>query len=132
MADESDEEVVAYGIKTVVHAHTATGRRPSKEDLDRLSEKERVRIQTLFDLLADTGRISNKQKFKQLDGTNLYEFIHRDIRFLCFWDSGGRVVLTNMFRKRGQKTPKREIDRGEEIRKEHQAILKAHERGGAP
>lgn len=129
-SDDEEAPVVAQGIKAIICATTASGKQPAQDDLDALSEKDRVRIQALFDLLADTGLISNKEKFKKLDGTDLYEFRNREIRFLCFWDAAGRLALTHMFRKGGQKAPKRELKRANDIMAEHQARVRQVALGG--
>jgi phage-related protein len=41
------------------------------------------------------------------------------IRILCFQDEGNLVVLTNCFLKKTQKTPKKEINKAEKLKKEY-------------
>ena len=56
----------------------------------------------------------NERKFKHLTGTDqLFEFKVEADRILCFFFVGRRLIVTHGFRKAGDKTPKREIDRAE-------------------
>lgn len=63
--------------------------------------------------------------FKKLSGTDLWEFrtLYNGIqyRLLAFWDKDGKtyVITTHGFVKREQKTPQKEIQRAQEIRKEY-------------
>ena len=41
----------------------------------------------------------------------------KSIRILCFQDEGNLVILTNCFLKKTQKTPKKEIDKAEKLKK---------------
>jgi phage-related protein len=38
---------------------------------------------------------------------------------LCFFDGGNLIVLTNCFVKKTQKTPRKEIKLGEQLKKEY-------------
>ena len=73
----------------------------------------------LFSRLADQGRIYNEKKFKHLTGTDqLFEFKVNNGRVISFFFFGKRIILTHGFIKKGIKTPKREIERAEKIKKE--------------
>lgn len=68
----------------------------------------------LFSRMGDTGKIWNERKFKHLAETDqIFEFKVEADRILCFFFVGRRLILTHGFRKAGDKTPKREIDRAE-------------------
>lgn len=87
--------------------------------LESLSEKEQAQLAALFQRLADTGKIWNEQKFKHLEGSsNIFEFKANDNRVLCFFFVGRRVILTHGFKKRQRKTPKGEIERAENLKRE--------------
>ena len=65
----------------------------------------------------------DKDLFKKLDGTDIWEFrtLYKGIqyRLLAFWDTDAEtlVIATHGFVKRTQKTPSKEINKAEAIRK---------------
>lgn len=63
--------------------------------------------------MEDTGTIWNERKFKHLtEMDQIFEFKVEADRILCFF-IGRRLILTHGFRKSGDKTPTREIERAE-------------------
>ncbi len=50
-------------------------------------------------------------------GSNIY-------RIFCFFDKGNLVVLFNGFQKKGQKTPRKEIELAEQLKAEYFAAKK--------
>ncbi len=69
--------------------------------------------------------VKDTEVFKKLTGTNIWEFrtIHcgNCYRLLSFWDARTNtlIVATHGFVKKSDKTPKREIDKAEMLRKEY-------------
>lgn len=66
-----------------------------------------------------------KTYLKHLEGTDgLYEirikFTSNIYRIFCFFDKGKLVVLANGFRKKSQKTPKKEVVKALAIKKEYE------------
>lgn len=65
----------------------------------------------------------DKDLFKKLDGTDIWEFrtLYKGIqyRLLAFWDTDAEtlVIATHGFVKKTQKTPSKEINKAEVIRK---------------
>ena len=65
----------------------------------------------------------DKDLFKKLDGTDIWEFrtLYKGIqyRLLAFWDTDADtlVIATHGFVKKTQKTPSKEINKAEAIRK---------------
>lgn len=65
----------------------------------------------------------DKDLFKKLDGTDIWEFrtLYKGIqyRLLAFWDTDAEtlVIATHGFAKKTQKTPSKEINKAEAIRK---------------
>lgn len=87
---------------------------PAEDWLEQLSVAAQQKFAALFVRMGDTGKIWNERKFKHLTGTNqLFEFKVEADRILCFFFVGRRLIVTHGFRKAGDKTPKREIDRAE-------------------
>ena len=71
------------------------------------------------------GKIWNERKFKHLTETDqIFEFKVEADRILCFFFIGRRLILTHGFRKAGDKTPKREIDRAEACKKDFEGRVK--------
>ena len=65
----------------------------------------------------------DKDLFKKLDGTDIWEFrtLYKGIqyRLFAFWDTDAEtlVIATHGFVKKTQKTPSKEINKAEAIRK---------------
>ena len=65
----------------------------------------------------------DKDLFKKLDGTDIWEFrtLYKGIqyRLLAFWDTDAEtlVIATHGFVKKTQKTPSKEINKAEAIKK---------------
>ncbi len=92
---------------------------PAKEFIERLDESEQRRLDTLFRRMADTGKIFNREQFKQVEG-KIYGFKRYQTRVACFRIEN-RWVLTHGFTKKGDGWRKSEIERAERIMKEHLA-----------
>lgn len=93
------------------------------EFYNKQNKKVKIKIQYVFELIKQVERVP-KKFLKYLSGTNgLYEVrieYQSDIyRIFCCFDEGKLVVLFNGFQKKTQKTPKKEIKKGERIMKEY-------------
>lgn len=91
--------------------------------LDTLPIKAKTKI--LYNVrLVESGH-QDVDIFKKLDGTNLWEFrtLYSGIKYrlLAFFDKDSKalIITTHGFIKKSQKTPSKEIDRAEAIRKEY-------------
>jgi phage-related protein len=68
--------------------------------------------------------ILTKKFLKHIEGTDgLFEIRvssgQNEFRIFCFFDSGMLVILLSGFKKKNQKTPKKEIDRALKLMKEY-------------
>ena len=69
--------------------------------------------------------VKDKEIFKKLEGSNIWEFrtLHSGncYRLLSFWDTrtDTLIVATNGFMKKTGKTPKKEIEKAETLRKDY-------------
>ncbi len=86
-------------------------------------KKVQEKIEYVLDLVRFEKQVPVKF-FKYLDNTNgIYEIrvltTFKNIRILCFLDQGELVVLTNCFFKKTQKTPPKEIEKADRLRKEY-------------
>jgi phage-related protein len=96
---------------------------PAKVFLEDLDEKSRNKV--LFNVWK-AREINDPELFKKLSG-EIWEFRthfnNNQIRFLAFWDkTGGNqtlVIVTHGYIKKAQKTPKREIERAVQLRREY-------------
>lgn len=87
--------------------------------LESQSSEVQQKFAALFTWMGDQGRIFNEKKFKHLSGTDqIFEFKADDGRVLCFFFVGRRLILTHGFNKKGDKTPKNEIEMAEKLKAE--------------
>lgn len=95
-----------------------------------LPEKARKKI--TYNLLRVEGGEMNKDLFKKLGDTHIWEFrtLFNGVcfRLFSFWDTEREtlVIATHGMLKKTQKTPKKEIRKAEEIRREY-FIQKNHD-----
>lgn len=97
------------------------GTEPAKEFILSLDTKMRAKMLRTIMLLADNGPLLREPYSKSLDG-GIFELrvkVGSDIsRVLYFFFVGRRVILTNGFVKKTQKTPAAEIERAKHYRDE--------------
>ncbi len=107
---------------------TSSGAGPAEEWLEQLPLAIQQKFAALFARMGDTGKIWNERKFKHLTETDqIFEFKVEADRIMCFFFVGRRLILTHGFRKAGDKTPKREIERAETYKQEFEERRK-HEK----
>jgi phage-related protein len=87
------------------------------------SAKVQKKILWTLKIIEDTERIPELY-FKHLTGTDgLYEIRVQSgsdiFRIFCFFDDNNLVVVGHGFQKKTQKTPEKEIDRAEKIKREY-------------
>jgi len=85
--------------------------------------KIQEKIEYVLDLLRFERQVP-KKFYKLLENTDGIREVRvittfKSIRILCFQDEENLVVLTNCFLKKTQKTPKKEIDKAEKLKKEY-------------
>jgi Phage derived protein Gp49-like (DUF891) len=89
--------------------------------VSQLKEQEESKLVNLFEFLLSMGTIKNNEKFKYLTGSKgIFEFKSGSHRILCFILDGlhpKSFVMTHGFKKDKGKTPKKEIDKAEIIKK---------------
>ena len=98
------------------------GTEPVKEFLDSLDVKMRAKMLRTVLLLAENGTQLREPYSKPLDN-GIFELrakVGSDIsRVLYFFMIGKKVILTNGFVKKTQKTPNEEIEKAKQYRKEY-------------
>lgn len=106
------------------------GKEPAKEFLLSLDAKMRAKMVHMIELLRDNGYLLREPYSKHLtDGIfELRAQAGSDIsRVLYFFYTGRKVVLTQGFIKKTQKTPKGEIERAKRYRADY--MMKRREHG---
>jgi phage-related protein len=95
------------------------GNKPAKDFLSSLDKSTYAKFVMLFQKLLESedGKLSNRQKFKKLQGCDIWEFISKPYRIFCFRHQN-TWYLTNGFVKKSNNTPRKEIETAEAIRKE--------------
>jgi phage-related protein len=86
------------------------------------SGKVQEKIEYVLTVIRRVDRVPEKF-LKHLTGTDgLYEirveYGSNIYRIFCFFDEGQLVILLNGFQKKSQKTPAKEIDKAERLKKE--------------
>lgn len=74
------------------------------------SNSQKDKLLYLFKVMASTGKLRNKSKFR-FEGNHIYEFKPMPDRFLCFFFAGNKIIITNAFVKKSDKLPPGEKDR---------------------
>lgn len=99
---------------------------PARDVYFALSDSDQARVNALFHLLADQGRISNREKFRQLGekagqkARSLWEFKSFQIRFIGAFRPGGRFIVAHgLDNKKKDDLPKSEIEKAVRILDEH-------------
>ena len=97
------------------------GEVPVEEFLDSIDSKMRAKIYGLMEILQEKGNMLREPYSKHLDD-GIYElrckFGSNITRVLYFFYYDGKIVMTNGFVKKTQKTPKKEIKLAKERRKD--------------
>ena len=83
------------------------GKSQAFEYYSALTPLERRKILMLFKRIGDFGKISDKTKFRN-ERDKIYAFKSQPRRFLSFFIEGGKIVVTNAFKKKSNKLPKNE------------------------
>lgn len=102
---------------TIQCLELADGSCPAGDFLDSLSAAERRKVDVLFELMGDRGKIFNPEKFKKLSASDgLFEFKSHQIRIPCIFGRSRAVVLLFGLRKKSDKYKRKEIERAEDYR----------------
>ena len=93
----------------------ADGSCPVGDFLDSLDKADKAKLSVLFTRLGDTGVISNREKFKKVEGS-IFEFKSFKIRIFCFFH-GKEVLLADGIIKKTDKLRAADIERAENWRR---------------
>lgn len=97
------EFVVYSGSEfTIEWYHNERGKSTAKEYFDDLDRQRKLNAFELFMTMANQGKIFNLTKFRY-EGDGIYAFKPKPDRFLCFFYSGKKIIITNAFEKKKDK-----------------------------
>lgn len=88
-----------------------------------LDDKDQINLLKLFELMGNVGEIKNKTKFRN-EGDKIYAFKPQPHRFLCFFFTGKKIIVTNAFHKKTDKLPKNEKDKALKIKNNYETRVK--------
>lgn len=121
--DPIDDYLVKGPCAAVAYARQLNGKRPALDYIENLQRADWAKLFKSFHYIAHVGSITNKERFRKLRGKIFEIKIHPKVRVLCF-QLGKTWFLTHGFDKETGKTLPRQIERAEQIMKEHISLLK--------
>jgi len=106
------KEYIAYSgeVFTIEWYFDSTG---SSDVLDYFNEQSNIqkrKLLMLFKRMGDFGKISDITKFRN-EGEQIFAFKTQPDRYLSFFHSGKKIIVTNAFVKKSDKLPKKEKDK---------------------
>ncbi len=122
--DFRNDPLVKRSCAIVAYARRANSSRPAKDFIEDLGKSDWAKLAKSFNYIAN-GISLNIERFRKLGGKSgkIYEFkIYPKVRILCF-QLRKTWLLTHGFNKETGKTPQRQIERAEDIMKEHISLL---------
>ena len=109
--DELPEYIAYQGDEYQIEFYfDEKGKSQAREYLTNMEASDAKKFAHLLQMMGDVGQIKNEQKFRN-EGDKIYAFKPQPHRFLCFFVSGKKIIITNAFIKKQQKLPKSEKDR---------------------
>lgn len=90
-----------------------TGDSATRTAFDALSMHEKAAVHSTMQLLANTGRVANEERFKHLENTRLFEIRKGQHRFVGGFLPGHRFVIAAYERKKKWKLRAQTIERAE-------------------
>ena len=75
--------------------------------------------------MAEEGRLFDETKFRLVDKKEkIYEFKPMSERFFNFFTEGKKIIITNAYRKKGQKVDPRELGRAINLKRDYESRVK--------
>jgi len=87
---------------TIEWYYNERGKSAAKTYFDELDRDRKLEAFELFMTIARIGKILNITKFRH-EGEGIYAFKPKPDRFLCFFFSGKKIIITNAFEKKKDK-----------------------------
>lgn len=107
---------------TIEYATLQDGSCPALEFFNGLDRRWQARMYYLYQRLGDTGWMGNEEQFSKVSA-DFYEFKAFQVRLLCYFKPGSRVVVTHGFIKKRNRMDRNELARAERIKKAYEGSL---------
>jgi len=123
-----DREYIAYSGKqfTIEWYYDTRGKSTAFDYYSSLTMQEKIKVLLLFKRMGDAGEIKDITKFNY-EGDHLYAFKPKPDRFLCFFYTGKKIIVTNAFRKKERKLPPNEKVRAKKFKNDYEIRVKQGE-----
>jgi phage-related protein len=95
---------------TIEWYYTVAGESQALDYFSALDTRRQNELLKLAKRMGDSGKISDFTKFRN-EGDKIFAFKAQPDRYLCFFFTGKKIVITNAFHKKSQKLPNREKTR---------------------
>ena len=101
-----DEKFIAYKGKkfTIEWYYNYKKESGALDYFEELTFDRKKKMFHLLTVMGEMGQIRNEEKFTHEDD-QIYAFKPQPDRFLCFFFSGGKIIITNAYEKKSQKMP---------------------------
>jgi len=105
-------EYVAYSgtVFTIEWYFDSMGNSDVLDYFNEQSDIQKRKLLMLFKRMGDFGKISDITKFRN-EGEQIFAFKPQPDRYLSFFHSGKKIIVTNAFVKKSDKLPKGEKDK---------------------
>ena len=123
MALPRREDYVFYrGEKFQVEFYfTGKGEMPAKEYFDAAERRIQAKLLVLVKYIADNGWLLDETKFRLVNRQEkIFEFKPKEERFFNFFYEGGRIIITNAYRKKTQKVDQKELLRAVKFKMDYE------------
>lgn len=101
---------------------TQKGELPAKEYFESSQRQVQIKLLALVKYMAQEGRLFDETKFRLVDKKQkIYEFKPLAERFFNFFCEGKKIILTNAYRKKGQKVDQRELARAIDLKEDYES-----------
>jgi truncated hemoglobin YjbI len=100
---------------TIEFAARDDGESRTWEEFSSLGRIEKASLHSTMSLLASTGRVANEQRFKKVEGTDLWELKKNQHRFLGRFLPGKRFIVAAYERKKRGRLQPETIERAEAV-----------------
>lgn len=100
------QELIAYqGTEFTIEWYYDNKRKSrALEYFENLNRERKISALILIKTMGNMGKILNITKFRN-EGDGVYAFKPKPDRFLCFFYSGKKIIITNGFEKKQDKLP---------------------------
>lgn len=95
---------------TIEWYHDEKGLSSAREFFNELPKERQLAAFMLFRRMGESGKIFDITKFRN-EGDKIFAFKPQPERYLCFFFTGRKIIITNGFEKKSQKLPPGEKER---------------------